>query len=30
MFPIGKHDDTVDAMAYAWQMCGSKRGWGAV
>jgi predicted phage terminase large subunit-like protein len=29
-FPVGRHDDVVDALAYAWQVCGSKRGWGAV
>jgi predicted phage terminase large subunit-like protein len=29
-FPVGRHDDVVDALAYAWQVCGSKRSWGAV
>jgi len=25
-FPIGKHDDCVDALAYAWHMVGQRRG----
>jgi predicted phage terminase large subunit-like protein len=29
-FPVGRHDDVVDALAYAWQVCGAKRSWGAV
>jgi predicted phage terminase large subunit-like protein len=29
-FPVDRHDDVVDALAYAWQVCGSKRSWGAV
>ena len=29
-FPVGRHDDVVDAMAYAWQVCGQRKGWGAV
>lgn len=29
-FPVGRHDDVVDALAYAWQICGQRKGWGAV
>ena len=29
-FPVGRHDDVVDAMAYAWQVIGQRKGWGAV
>jgi predicted phage terminase large subunit-like protein len=29
-FPVGRHDDVVDALAYAWQVCGQRRSWGAV
>lgn len=29
-FPVGRHDDVVDALAYAWQVIGQRKGWGAV
>jgi predicted phage terminase large subunit-like protein len=29
-FPVGRHDDVVDATAYAWLMLGQNKGWGAV
>jgi predicted phage terminase large subunit-like protein len=29
-FPVGRHDDVVDALAYAWQVCGQRKSWGAV
>ena len=29
-FPVGRHDDVVDALGYAWQICGQRKGWGAV
>jgi len=29
-FPVGRHDDVVDALAYAWQVCGQRKSWGAI
>jgi len=29
-FPVGKHDDLVDALGYAWQICGQRKSWTAL
>ena len=29
-FPVGRHDDVVDALGYAWQICGQRKSWGAL